>query len=109
MTVSKRERQLDQEAQRAWIQLNLDSLASLAQFAFAESGRGAIVVRKEHPQQRKATEAWYIAESFLSAHGLGWPDGWTQERVHTYEPASEFVIIFDHGDRTDVHRIVYLN
>jgi len=76
-----------------WIQRNSTALARSALTLYRQHGRGAFIV-EEKDAQPSGTSAHYQTVKRLLATGTVWPNEKTADRVHTYDPAHQFVVIF---------------
>jgi hypothetical protein len=76
-----------------WIQRNSTELARSALALYRKHGRGAFVV-KEEDAQPSGTAARYQTVKRMLATGSVWPNEKTADRVHTYNPAHQFVVVF---------------
>jgi hypothetical protein len=76
-----------------WIQRNGTELARSALTLYRKDGRGAFIV-KEKDAQPSGTAARYQPVKRLLTTGSVWPNEKTADRVHTYDPAHQFVVVF---------------
>ena len=76
-----------------WIQRNSTALARSALTLYRQHGRGAFIV-KEADAQPSGTAAHYQTVKRLLTTGSVWPNEKTADRVHTYDPAHQFVVVF---------------
>ena len=76
-----------------WIQRNGTELARSALLLYRKHGRGAFIV-KEKDAQPSGTAAHYQTVKHLLTTGSVWPNEKTADRVHTYNPAHQCVVVF---------------
>ena len=76
-----------------WIQRNGTELARSALTLYRKHGRGAFIV-KEKDAQPAGTAARYQTVKHLLTTGSVWPNEKIANRVHTYNPAHQFVVVF---------------
>jgi hypothetical protein len=76
-----------------WIQRNSTELARSALMLYRKHGRGAFIV-KEKDAQPAGTAARYQTVKHLLTTGNVWPNEKTADRVHRYDPAHQFVVVF---------------
>ena len=77
-----------------------DSIRALARTGYATDGRGAIVacVRAtgaRGPVPFDAELAWMSHRTATAPGGPGWPDLPTRSLIQRYDPARQFVAVFD--------------
>ena len=78
-----------------WIRRNSTSLVRSALKLYRLGGRGAFIVREEDAKP-SGTAARYLTVTGVQTSGIVWPDVKTAERVRTYDPAQQFVIVFQY-------------
>jgi hypothetical protein len=76
-----------------WIQRNSTPLARSALTFYRKEGRGAFIV-KEKDALPSGTAARYHSVKRMLVTGNVWPDEKIADRVHTYDPAHQFVVVF---------------
>jgi hypothetical protein len=76
-----------------WIQRNSTELARSALTLYRKHGRGAFIVKEEHAQP-SGTTAHYLSVTRVQTAGSHWPNEKTSDRVRTYDPAHQFVVVF---------------
>ncbi|SRR6266545_1912984 len=76
-----------------WIRRNSTNLVRGALTFYRVGGRGAFIVREEDAKP-SGTAARYLTVTGVQTTEIRWPDVQTAERVRTYDPAQQFVIVF---------------
>jgi hypothetical protein len=76
-----------------WIQRNSADLVRSALMLYRKRGRGAFIIR-EGEAKPSGTSAHYLAVTSIRTGGIVWPDHKTADRVRSYDPAPQFVIVF---------------
>jgi hypothetical protein len=95
---AQRERVLDQK----WIAENLYVFEPAAQTAFAEQGRGALLVDTTVSPEGKGHPFKYASQAYIDEHGS--EDD--QRMVREYDPEREFVLVMlKPGDQVSTYRV----
>jgi len=78
-----------------WIRRNSTDLVHSALTLYRKRGRGAFIVREEEATP-SGTAARYLTITSVQTTGSLWPDVNTAELVRAYDPAQQFVIVFQY-------------
>lgn len=92
----------ERETDLAWIRANLALFFPLATMAFAEHGRGAVVVDTTVQMPKQGHPAGYVPQELLAEI----QDNDLDRLIREYDPDQEFVmVLWKTGDRTSAYRV----
>jgi hypothetical protein len=89
-----------------WIREHMELLVNGAKRGYELEGRGALFVRRREASTDRDQEVAYLSDAAVTKEGVGWPDTWVKDRIATYDPASELVVVFSYDNKeVNTHRI----